>query len=79
MSLKLPRENIRLGMSVSVGPRAFTVAGIVNIAAQASRCFPEDFMGDGALAVNIMNIVVNFASLWLWVLVSLMEAVRTSG
>ncbi|KAL5332997.1 voltage-dependent anion channel-domain-containing protein [Aspergillus crustosus] len=66
MSQKLPRENIRPGMFVSVGPSAFTVAGIVNMAAQADRCFPADFMGDGALAANVMKIVVNFASLWLW-------------
>ncbi|KAL3475325.1 voltage-dependent anion channel-domain-containing protein [Aspergillus californicus] len=66
MSQKLPRENIRPGMFVSVGPSAFTVAGIVNMASQASRCFPDDFMGDGALAANVMKVVANFASLWLW-------------
>ncbi|KAL4803915.1 voltage-dependent anion channel-domain-containing protein [Aspergillus unguis] len=66
MSQKLPRENIRPGMFVSVGPSAFTVTGIVNMAADASRSFPPDFMGNGALAANIMLVVVNFASLWLW-------------
>ncbi|BCS30357.1 putative C4-dicarboxylate transporter/malic acid transport protein [Aspergillus puulaauensis] len=66
MSQKLPKENIRPGMFVSVGPSAFTVAGIVNMAAQASRSFPDDFMGDGILAANVMKIIVNFASLWLW-------------
>ncbi|KAL2832389.1 voltage-dependent anion channel-domain-containing protein [Aspergillus cavernicola] len=66
MSQKLPRENIRPGMFVSVGPSAFTVAGIVSMAAEADRCFPDDFMGDGALAANVMKIVVNFAALWLW-------------
>ncbi|KAL4994800.1 voltage-dependent anion channel-domain-containing protein [Aspergillus recurvatus] len=66
MSQKLPRENIRPGMFVSVGPSAFTVAGLVNMAAQANSVFPDDFMGDGALAANVLKIVVNFASLWLW-------------
>lgn len=66
MSQKLPRENIRPGMFVSVGPSGFTVTGIVNMAADAGRCFPVDFMGNGALAANIMLVVVNFASLWLW-------------
>ncbi|KAL3460553.1 voltage-dependent anion channel-domain-containing protein [Aspergillus heterothallicus] len=66
MSQKLPRENLRPGMFVSVGPSAFTVTGIVNMAAQADRCFPKDFMGDGTLAANVLKIVVNFASLWLW-------------
>ncbi|KAL3441916.1 voltage-dependent anion channel-domain-containing protein [Aspergillus insuetus] len=66
MSQKLPRENIRPGMFVSVGPSAFTVTGIVTMAAQANRCFPDDFMGDGTLAANVLKVVVNFASLWLW-------------
>jgi tellurite resistance protein TehA-like permease len=66
MSQKLPRENIRPGMFVSVGPSAFTVTGIVTMAAQTNRCFPDDFMGDGTLAANVLKIVVNFASLWLW-------------
>ncbi|KAL6229304.1 hypothetical protein BDW75DRAFT_105704 [Aspergillus navahoensis] len=66
MSQKLPRENIRPGMFVSVGPSAFTVAGLVNMAAQANSVLPDDFMGDGALAANVLKIVVNFASLWLW-------------
>lgn len=66
MSQNLPKENIRPGMFVSVGPSAFTVAGIVNIAAQASRPFPDNFMNDGALAANVMKTIVNFASLWVW-------------
>lgn len=66
MSQKLPRENVRPGMFVSVGPSAFTVSGIVNMAAQAHRCFPDNFMGNGALAAEIIKVVINFASLWLW-------------
>ncbi|KAL4956199.1 voltage-dependent anion channel-domain-containing protein [Aspergillus filifer] len=66
MSQKLPKENIRPGMFVSVGPSAFTVAGLVNMAAQADRCFPDDFMGDGVLAAQVVKIITNFACLWLW-------------
>ncbi|PLB50542.1 C4-dicarboxylate/malic acid transporter [Aspergillus steynii IBT 23096] len=66
MSQKLPRENVRPGMFVSVGPSAFTVSGIVNMAAQAHRCFPNEFMGNGPLAADIVKVVVNFGSLWLW-------------
>lgn len=66
MSQKLPKENMRPGMFVSVGPSAFTVAGIVNMASQAKRSFPESFMGDGALAANVLKVIVNFAALWLW-------------
>ncbi|KAJ5580746.1 hypothetical protein N7450_007047 [Penicillium hetheringtonii] len=66
MTQKLPRENLRPGMFVSVGPSGFTVAGIVNMASEAKRAFPADFMGDGPLAANVLRVVVDFASLWLW-------------
>lgn len=66
MTQKLPKENVRPGMFVSVGPSAFTVSGIVTMAAQAKRSFPVDFMGNGPLAADILRVVVNFASLWLW-------------
>ncbi|KAB8231041.1 putative C4-dicarboxylate transporter/malic acid transport protein [Aspergillus alliaceus] len=66
MSQKLPRENVRPGMFVSIGPSAFTVAGAVNMAANAERCFPGDFMGNGPLAAYVFRVVVNFSALWLW-------------
>lgn len=66
MTQKLPRENLRPGMFVSVGPSGFTVAGIVNMASAAKNAFPADFMGDGPLAANVLRVVVDFASLWLW-------------
>lgn len=66
MSQKLPKGNVRPGMFVSVGPSAFTVSGIVNMAAQTKRCFPDDFMGNGPLAADILRVVVNFGALWLW-------------
>lgn len=66
MTQKLPKENVRPGMFVSVGPSAFTVAGIVNMAANAKRSFPSDFMGDGELAANVIRVVANFSALWLW-------------
>lgn len=66
MTQKLPRENVRPGMFVSVGPSAFTVAGLVNMAHNAKRAFPSDFMGNGALAADVLRVVVDFACLWLW-------------
>ncbi|CAG7958800.1 unnamed protein product [Penicillium olsonii] len=66
MTQKLPRENIRPGMFVSVGPSGFTVAGMVNMAAEAKRSFPADFMGNGALAGDVVKIVSDFSCLWLW-------------
>jgi tellurite resistance protein TehA-like permease len=66
MTQKLPKENIRPGMFVSVGPSAFTVAAVVNMAADAQRSFPPDFMGDGKLAANVVRVIGSFACLWLW-------------
>ncbi|PYH44408.1 putative C4-dicarboxylate transporter/malic acid transport protein [Aspergillus saccharolyticus JOP 1030-1] len=66
MSQKLPRENVRPGMFVSVGPSGFTVSGIVNMAAHAKRSFPSDFLGNGPLAADIVKVVADFACLWLW-------------
>ncbi|KAF3387134.1 Malic acid transport protein [Penicillium rolfsii] len=66
MTQKLPKENIRPGMFVSVGPSGFTVAGIVNMAASAKRSFPPDFMGNGELAADVLRVVIDFAALWLW-------------
>ncbi|KAJ5832614.1 hypothetical protein N7474_000925 [Penicillium riverlandense] len=66
MTQKLPKENMRPGLFVSVGPSAFTVAGLVSMAAEAKRCFPSDFMGNGELAADIIRVTADFAMLWLW-------------
>ncbi|KAI9840288.1 MAG: hypothetical protein M1837_001775 [Sclerophora amabilis] len=50
MTQKLPKEAIRPGMFVSVGPAGFTVSGIVSMAANFERAVPADFMGDGKMA-----------------------------
>ena len=65
-SQKLPRENLRPGMFVSVGPSAFSAAAIISMAASADRAFSPAFMGDGKLAAMIVKVVGNFAALWLW-------------
>ena len=66
MTQKLPRENIRPGMFVSVGPSGFTCAAIAGLSNHAQYAFPEDFMGDGKLAGMVVKIVGNFACLWFW-------------
>ena len=66
MTQKLPKENLRPGMFVSVGPSAFTAAGIINMANNAKDVFPDDFMGDGELAATIIKVLANFTALWLW-------------
>ena len=68
MTQKLPRESLRPGMFVSVGPSAFTVAGVVNMAANAERIIPAFFMDedDGHLVAKIIEVCAQWMSLWLW-------------
>ena len=66
MTQKLPLENLRPGMFVSVGPSAFSVTAIISMAASAERAFPPGFMGDGKLASTVVRIMANFVSLWIW-------------
>ena len=66
MTQKLPQENIRPGMFVSVGPSGFTCAAIAGMASHASYALPADFMGDGKLAGTIVHVVGSFSCLWFW-------------
>ncbi|KAI9797282.1 MAG: hypothetical protein M1833_005578 [Piccolia ochrophora] len=66
MTQKLPKEALRPGMFVSVGPSGFTVTGLILMAANLTRSFPPSFMGDGALAAFVLKIVANWVGIWLW-------------
>jgi tellurite resistance protein TehA-like permease len=66
MTQKLPEEALRPGMFVSVGPSAFTVAGLIGMGENIRRAVPADFMGDEELAAAVLRILANFVSLWLW-------------
>lgn len=66
MTQKLPKESLRPGMFVSVGPSAFTVAGLVNMAKSAQKIFPEHFMENGELTAMIFKVGCDWSSLWLW-------------
>lgn len=68
MTQKLPRESLRPGMFVSVGPSGFTVAGTVNMAKNAKNIMPALFMGDTdpQLTATIIKVCANWMSLWLW-------------
>lgn len=66
MTQKLPKENMRPGMFVSVGPSGFTASALIGMAANADRAFGPDFMGNGPLAAMILRIVASWAALWLW-------------
>ena len=66
MTQKLPKESLRPGMFISVGPSGFTIAGIVGMGQELPQVVPEDFMGDGELAGRVSRICANWVGLWLW-------------
>ena len=70
MTQKLPRESLRPGMFVSVGPSGFTVAGVVNMASNLENILPTTkmFMNetDGQLVATILKICADWMCLWLW-------------
>jgi C4-dicarboxylate transporter/malic acid transport protein len=67
MTQKLPRESLRPGMFVSVGPSAFTASALINMSKNASRAYGNtDFMGNGELAALVMQVIASWAALWFW-------------
>lgn len=71
MTQKLPAEPLRPGMFVSVGPSAFTVSGVIGMASDLHRVIastPSSTFMDvpGVLAAQILRLVANWMSLWLW-------------
>ncbi|KAK5954892.1 hypothetical protein OHC33_003571 [Knufia fluminis] len=74
MTQKLPADPSRPGMFVSVGPAAFTCSGTIGMASNLHRALvrgsdttTQMFMDVPAdLAANILRIVANWCSLWLW-------------
>lgn len=68
MTQKLPKESLRPGMFISVGPSGFTIAGIVTMGQELPKVVPSDFMGpgNGELAGRVGMIMANFMGLWLW-------------
>ena len=66
MTQKLPQEAMRPGMFVSVGPCAFTVAGILGMAEGAQSALPDDLMGDPKMVAMILKVIASWSSLWIW-------------
>ena len=71
MTQKLPAEPLRPGMFVSVGPSAFTVSGTIGMARDLYKIInttnKSTFMDvPGLLAAQIIRLVANWMSLWLW-------------
>ncbi|KAJ4323495.1 hypothetical protein N0V94_001824 [Neodidymelliopsis sp. IMI 364377] len=68
MTQKLPKESLRPGMFISVGPSGFTIAGIITMGQELPKVVAPDFMGEGngELAGRVGMIMANFMGLWLW-------------
>lgn len=68
MTQKLPKESLRPGMFISVGPSGFTIAGVVTMGQNLPRVVPPNFMGagNGAFAARVSMIMANWLGLWLW-------------
>lgn len=71
MTQKLPADPSRPAMFVSVGPAAFTCSGTIGMAASLQRAIAKDpdqkYMGiSSELAAQILRLIGNWMSLWLW-------------
>jgi tellurite resistance protein TehA-like permease len=66
MTQKLPRDQLRPGMFISVGPSGFTIAGVVNMGQVLPHVVPDNFMDNGYLAGQIGKISSIWIGLWLW-------------
>ncbi|KAK3488388.1 voltage-dependent anion channel-domain-containing protein [Neurospora crassa] len=67
MTQKLPRDYQRPGVFISIGPGAFTAAGLVQLANSAPDFFPTEFLGtQGAVAISILRMLAYMAGIWLW-------------
>ncbi|KAI0539383.1 voltage-dependent anion channel-domain-containing protein [Xylaria digitata] len=65
MTQKLPRDMQRPGVFISIGPPAFTVAGLVLLGQQAKDILPPNYTGR-LHAVFILEILSTLLGLWLW-------------
>lgn len=66
MTQKLPKESLRPGMFISVGPSGFTISGVITMAASLPRVIPANFMGVGEIAGTISIVMANWMGIWLW-------------
>ena len=68
MTQKLPKENLRPGMFISVGPSGFTISGLISMGQYFPKVVPKDFMspGMGELVGQVTLIMANWSGLWLW-------------
>ncbi|KAI1506736.1 voltage-dependent anion channel [Biscogniauxia marginata] len=65
MTQKLPHDMQRPGVFISIGPSAFTVAGLVMLGQQSKAILPPDYAGEphAVFIIQLFSLLVGF---WLW-------------
>lgn len=65
MTQKLPRDMQRPGVFISIGPFAFTAAGIAQLGSRSSSIIPDNFL-DTPVTADVIRVVSVLVGLWLW-------------
>ncbi|KAI1088719.1 voltage-dependent anion channel-domain-containing protein [Rostrohypoxylon terebratum] len=65
MTQKLPRDEQRPGVFISIGPSGFTVAGIVSLGQQSQVVIPDSFQGS-THSIIILRLLSTIIGIWLW-------------
>ena len=69
MTQKLPKESLRPGMFISVGPSGFTISGLIGMGQALPKVLAggPTFMKEEAVFVGrVSRVLANWAGLWLW-------------
>ncbi|GAB0133830.1 hypothetical protein EsDP_00002224 [Epichloe bromicola] len=65
MTQKLPRDMQRPGVFISIGPFAFTAAGIAQLGSRSESIIPDNFL-DTPVTADVIRVVSVLVGLWLW-------------
>ncbi|KAG6024598.1 hypothetical protein E4U41_001731 [Claviceps citrina] len=65
MTQKLPRDMQRPGVFISIGPFAFTAAGIAQLGSQAKSIIPDNFL-DTPVTADVVKVASVLVALWLY-------------
>lgn len=78
ISSKMPPPSLRPGMYISVGPAAYTCAGLLSLGHQAKTQIPDDFLGLDSVPVGHVWYFMSVpAALFLWLLAIWFSALST--
>lgn len=78
ISSKMPPPSMRPGLYISVGPAAYTCAGILLLGQQAKKHIPDDYLGITAFPVGQLWFAMSVpAGIFLWLLCMWFSSVAT--